>query len=295
MPRFQWFEPRSLDEALALLAHHGADAKVLAGGTDLVPRMERGVLQPKVVVGLGRIAELSTLHCSAAEGLRIGATARVAHVLEHPQVRSLYPAVAHAASQTATVPVRNRATVVGNACNASPCADNVPVLVARGARVEIVRAGGRRSVEIEAFFRGPGVTVLEPDELVQAIVLPPPPPRSGASYFNISARSKVDLSAVSAGVLVEKTGARCTGARIVMGAVGPVPLRAKKAESVLIDSDLRPEALAEAGAAAAEESRPIGDVRASAEWRRRMVGVLVRRAVAEAAARADARQEAGAP
>ncbi|HEY3360191.1 MAG TPA: xanthine dehydrogenase family protein subunit M [Polyangia bacterium] len=290
LPRFEYLAPDTVDEAVALLARLGGAARVMAGGTDLLMKLTHGQLAPATVVSLTRIPALRPIEYAPATGLTIGATARLAEVLEHPAVVRHFPALAEAAAQTATVQIRNMGTVVGNLCNASPCADNAPTLIARGARIEVRSAAGSRWVDLEAFFVGPGATVLRPDELVVSVQVPPPPPRTGVAYQCLSERSHVDVSAVSVAALVTRDGPRCRAARIVLGAVGPTPLRAARAEELLAGQELSEALLREAGAAAAAAARPLSDVRASADYRRRMVAVLTRRALATAAARAAARE-----
>jgi carbon-monoxide dehydrogenase medium subunit len=286
LPHFEYFAPRSLDEAVALLAGAGADARILAGGTDLLPRLERRLVHAGKLVDLKRIPELRAITFDPAEGLFIGATARLAEVLEHAEIRRRYPAMAEAASQTATVQIRNMGTMAGNVCNGSPCADSVPVLLARGARVELRSARGDRWVPLGEFFRGPGETALAPDELLRRVHVPPPPPGTGFAFAKLPARTHVDISAVNVGVMVARDGGGCREARVVLGAVGPVPLRSRAAEARLAGTVLTAALLREAGDLAAGETRPIDDVRASADYRRAMSAVLVRRALAVAATRA---------
>ncbi len=287
---FAYIAPSSLSEAVALLAARKADARVLAGGTDLLPQISKGgagsALKPGVLISLRHIAELRPIVFDPEHGLTIGATARINELLAHEAVTSHYPALACAASQTATVQIRNMATLAGNICNARPCADNVPTLVARAARVELRSERGSRTLDLENVFLAPGKTAIEPDELLVGIHVPPPPAHAGASYQCASARSRVDLTSVSVAVYLVCEDAAIREARIVLGAVGPIPLRARKAEGLLAGQVLTQSLLAEAGEVAASESRPITDIRASAEWRRKMVLVLTRRAIAEAIERA---------
>jgi CO/xanthine dehydrogenase FAD-binding subunit len=290
LAHFAYIAPPSLSEVIALLAARKADAHVLAGGTDLLLKIGKGDagpgLKPGVLVSLRHIAELRPIVFDPEHGLTIGATARINELLAHEAVTSHYPAMAYAASQTATVQIRNMATIAGNICNARPCADNVPTLVARGARVELLSERGSRTLDLENVILAPGQTAIEPDELLARIHVPPPPAHSGASYQCASARSKVDLTSVSVAVHLVCEDAAIREARIVLGAVGPKPLRALKAEDLLAGQVLTKSLLAEAGEAAASESLPITDIRASAEWRRRMVFVLTKRAIAEAIERA---------
>jgi CO/xanthine dehydrogenase FAD-binding subunit len=286
LPRFQYFAPRTLDEAVALLAGAGGAGRVLAGGTDLLPRLERRLVRAETLVDLKRIPELRAIDFDPQAGLTIGATARLAELLEHPDVQRCYPAMIEAASQTATVQIRNMGTVAGNVCNGSPCADSVPVLLARGARVALRSPRGERLLPLSDFFKGPGETALAPDELLRRIHVPPPPPDTGFAFAKLPARTHVDISAVNVGVMVARDGAACGEARIVLGAVGPTPIRARKAEARLVGATLGATLLREVGELAAREAQPIDDVRASAAYRRSMAAVLVRRALVAAAQRA---------
>jgi CO/xanthine dehydrogenase FAD-binding subunit len=177
-------------------------------------------------------------------------------------------------------------TVAGNLCNAAPSADNAPTLIAMGADVTLTSMRGDRHIPVGKFFKGPGMTVTEPGEIMTSIFIPIPPSRSGASYKRISARGKVDIAAVSAGVMVTMHGETCKDVRIVLGAVAPVPMRAKKAENIIKGKRFTRELIKKTGEQASRESRPISDVRASAEYRKMMVSVLTRRALEEAHARA---------
>ena len=286
LAHFAYLAPLTLSEVVAQLSARKADARVLAGGTDLLPLIDRGVVKPGVLIALRRVAELRPITFDPEHGLTIGATARISELLAHEAVVRQYPAMAHAAWQTATVQIRNMATIAGNICNARPCADNVPTLVARGARVELLSARGSRTLDLEDVILAPGQTVLEPDELLVRIRVPPPPAHSGASYQCLSARSQVDLTSVSVAVYLLCAEDAIREARIVLGAVAPLPLRARKAEALLVGQVLKEPLVAAAAEAAATESRPITDIRASAEWRRKMVFVLTQRAIAEAFQRA---------
>jgi len=277
--RYRYFAPTSLDEAISLLQAQGKGAVLLAGGTDLLLRIRAGFIQPTAVIGLKRIAGLNRIAWDTKRGLTIGATALLSEVAEHPAIKRRYPALVDAALATANVQMRNMGTVVGNLCNASPCADNVPTLVAMGAEAVVMGSDGEKRIPLGTFHTGPGKTALEPGTLVTAIQVPPPPGGSGAAYRNISARSRVDMSAAGAGAYVEMNGGTCSDVRIVMGSVGPTPLRARRAESML--KGVKPTAalIEKTGQAAAKESKPISDVRASAYWRKQVVAALVSRAL----------------
>jgi CO/xanthine dehydrogenase FAD-binding subunit len=289
LPHFDYAAPTTVAEALRLLAEKGPGAKVLAGGTDLIIRMRHGLVKPSAIIHLGGIAELKTITYKPKTGLSIGAAATLAEVAAHPDIKRRYPAVAYAAGETANVQVRNLGTVGGNLCNAAPSADNAPTLMALGAEMVLAGPKGERRVALEQFFRGPGQTVLEVGEILTAIQVPPPPPHAGAAYQQVSARGKVDICAASVGAAVVFDGETCQEVRIFLGAVGPTPLRALETESLVRDKSFTPALIEQAGAKAAAEARPITDVRASADYRRQMVGVLTRRALLEAQKRAGKR------
>ena len=286
LPKFEYFAPESLEEAQQLLLDKGEGAHLLAGGTDLLVKMNHGLLKPDSVIALKHIKGLDDITFDPKEGLKIGATALLANVAGHPDILKHYPAVAAAAKETANVQIRNMGTVAGNICNAAPSADNAPSLLAMNAEVVINGAEGEKRLPLEQFFKGPGLNVLGSGEILTAILVPTPGSGSGVSYQHISARGKVDISAVCVGVMVRMERDICRDARIFLGAVAPVPMRAPKAEAKVLGEQLTEEIIETAGIAAFEESQPITDVRSSAEYRKKMVAVLTRRALIEARGRA---------
>jgi CO/xanthine dehydrogenase FAD-binding subunit len=288
-PKFEYYEPKTLEAALSLLAGKGEGTHVLAGGTDLLVKMNHGLLAPKSVIAIKGIEGLHQIRFQAGKGLTIGATALLAEVASHRDIRRHYPAVAFAAQETANVQIRNMGTVAGNLCNAAPSADNAPTLMAMGAEVTLASLKGERRIALDQFFRGPGLTAMKPGEIMTSIFVPLPPPRSGTSFKHLSARGKVDISGVCVGVMVTLNGEGCKEARIVLGAVAPTPMRAKKAEGYLQGQPWTTELVERAGDMASKASKPISDVRASAAYRKKMVSVLTRRALEEAHERASKR------
>jgi CO/xanthine dehydrogenase FAD-binding subunit len=286
LPKFEYLAPKTLEAALELLAEKGEGAYVLAGGTDLLVKMTHGLLRAKTIIGLKEIEGLNEIHFRAGEGISIGATALLADVASHPDILKHYSAVAYAAGETANIQVRNMGTVAGNLCNASPSADNAPTLIAMQAEVTLAGRGRERRLPLEQFFKGPGLTVMERGEIMTSIFVPVPPPNSGTSYKHISARGKVDMSAVCVGAAVMMDGETCREARIVLGAVAPTPVRARKAEELIQGRKWTKTVIESAAEQAVEESRPISDVRASVEYRKKMVGVMTLRALEEAHERA---------
>ena len=215
----------------------------------------------------------------------------LADVAAHPDIRRHYPAVAYAARETANVQVRNMGTVAGNLCNAAPSADNAPTLMALGAEVILAGPAGERRLPLDQFFKGPGLTALAPGEIMTAIYVPSPPPHSGSSYQQSSARGKVDISAVCVGVMAVSSKGKPAGrSGSVLGAVAPTPLRAVKTEDLLRGKAWTPELLARAGDQAAEEARPI--YRCAGQRglpRKKWWRYLTRRALLEAQKRAGKR------
>ncbi len=286
LPKFEYFAPESLDEAQRLFLDKGEDVHLLAGGTDLLVKMNHGLLKPAFVIALKHIKGLEEITFDPKGGLKIGATALLANVAAHPDILRHYPAVAAAARETANVQIRNMGTVAGNLCNAAPSADNAPTLLAMNAEVVINGAKGERRLPLDQFFKGPGLNALHAGEILTAILVPAPEPGSGVSYQHISARGKVDISAVCVGSMVRMEKDLCREVRIFLGAVAPVPMRAVKTEATVLGQQLTGEIIKKAGIAAMEESQPITDVRSSADYRKKMVAVLTRRALAEARDRA---------
>jgi aerobic carbon-monoxide dehydrogenase medium subunit len=283
LKNFAYFDPKTLGQAVRLLQKHQGTAKVLAGGTDLFLRMRHRALMPDVVIDVKRIAALSVLRYSSQKGLRIGATVTHAAVEHHTAVRQHYGALAEAASWVGSVQTRHRGTVVGNLCNASPAADTAPALLAYRAVVNIIGPDGAREVPLDAFFQGPGRTVLAPTEMVAELLLPPPPGRLGWGFARRT-RTAIDIALVSACAAVGADHGACSEVSIGLGAVGPTPLRAAEAEARLRGQQPTAALLDDVAQIAAAASRPISDVRCSAEYRKDMVEVLTRRCLQSACA-----------
>jgi carbon-monoxide dehydrogenase medium subunit len=280
--RFDYIAPTTVDAAVAALVEGGRDTRVMAGGTDLLVKIRHRMLSPKRILSLKQIAGLDAITVDKKNGLTIGATALLADVAAHKGIRRYYPTVAEAAGGTANVQVRNMGTVVGNLCNASPSADNAPTLMAMGAIMDIAGPTGCRSMALDQFFQGPGLTALKPGEIVTAIRVPFPAAGSGTAYHSLSQRGKLDCSAVGVGTMVILKGDRCTDARIVVGACAPVPMRTQAAEKMLTGKKMTDTLIRKAARTASEETSPITDVRASAPYRWKMVSVLVIRALTDA-------------
>ena len=278
-PGFEYYAPESLHEAVDMLAELGQNAFVMAGGTDLLIKKKHGMISPDAVVALKKIKGLDRILVGPKKGLFIGATALLADVAAHPGIRKKYPAIADAAKNTANVQIRNMGTVVGNLCNASPSADNAPTLLAMGGVLSITGPHGDRMLALEDFFKGPGLTVLEPAEIVTAVTVPPPPPNSGTAYVHLSARGKVDCSAVCVGAHVEMQGTKVNNARLFVGACAPIPMRTPRAEKTMMKKVFNEKLAVKAGQTASQEALPITDVRATQDYRNNMVAIITKRAL----------------
>ena len=287
LSKFEYFAPLSVEEVLELLEMKGENARVMAGGTDLLLKISKGELKPGAVIGLKKIKDLDNISFNKREGLMIGATALLSDVASHPDMLREYPSIAYAASVTANVQIRNMGTVAGNICNAAPSADNAPSLMAMGAEVILRSTKREKKLSLDQFFKGPGLTAIEHGELLTGILIPPPLRHQGLSYHHISARSRVDIAGVCVSAMVRLNEERCEEVRVVLGAVAPTPMRARKTEELLKRKRLNDELIEKAGILASEESKPISDMRASAEYRKKMVAVLTTRALVEATERAS--------
>jgi len=285
MLRPDLLEPRTIAEAVHALSRPGAMA--LAGATDLIPALRRAEIRPRLLVNLKRLRSLTGVRRIRA-GIRIGALTLVADLLECDLVAEYAPLLAEVAAGFGSPQIRNVATIGGNLCTAAPSADLALPLLALDTQAEVRGPEGVRRMEICEFFRGANKTALRRGELLTALVVPSAPARSGTGYAKLTGRQAMDLAlaAAAAAVCLGADGKTCEQARLALGAVAPVPMCARRAESLLAGRPLTPGLIQEAAAAAAAEARPVTDLRASAEYRRDMVAVLARRALEQAACRA---------
>lgn len=282
MHPFEYFAPRTLDEAISLLTGNRGEARVIAGGTDLIVEMKEHIHHPDYLVDINKIEGLDDLSYDDGTGLKIGALTTVRAVEQSPVVKDKYPGLFQAVSQLGSIQVRNRATVAGNICRASPSADTPPPLIAAGAWVMIYGPSGERKIQLEEFFTGPGRTVLGPGDIVTSIHVPPPPARTGRVYLKLGRRKAMELATVGVAVSLAQEEKICRDVRIVLGAVAPTPIRARHAEAVLEGNAVSEAIIDQVVKTAMAEARPISDVRSSAEYRLQMVGVLTEQAIMEA-------------
>ena len=285
IPDIAYHRPASLSEACALGERLGADAAFLAGGTELLPDYQRQRETARHLIALDALDELRGI--GAADGsLVIGGLATIAQVAASPLVRAWFPALAEAARSIGSPQIRSRATIGGNFCRAVPCADTPPAAIAAGARVRLVGPGGLREMDAERLFTGPRRTALHPGEVLAAIVIPGQPSDSGSSYQRFARRHGSTLAVAAVAARITMNGSTIADARLALGAVAPVPMLATRAAAVLEGQPPSADLFAVAGALCAAEALPITDLRATADFRRELVSVLARRALARATDRA---------
>ncbi|WP_134702812.1 xanthine dehydrogenase family protein subunit M [Ammoniphilus sp. YIM 78166] len=282
-----YHSPNTVQELLDLLDHYKDEAKLLAGGTDLILQLKLNRWSQKTIIN---VKELPGLNQKRYDGdhFVIGCNTTLTELLDTTAVELDYRALWHAISELADVQCRNRGTLTGNICNASPAADSSPVLLAYDARVVAVSVEGQRTIPMEEFFAGPGRTTLRPNEFAREIHIPKPAPTQYCSFQKLG-RTYDDIALLNSAVKVEIDPSTqiCSFARVTVGAAAPTAFRATEAEQLINGNPLNEEVIKAAAQAAAEQSRPITDVRASASYRKKMVGVLVERALRDILAKAE--------
>lgn len=284
LPEISIHRPESLIEALEMM---GAleSVKPIAGGTDLLPLMRDRAISLDDLVDIQGIQELKGITFEDGT-LRIGALVTLTEILESPLVAETAPVLREAVGQIGSVQTRNQGTLVGNLCNASPAADSATTLMVLGAMAEVASTKGSRRVPVEELFAGPKMNSLGKDELVTRIVIPEAPLGSGAAFEKLGRRKGITLSVVNAAAYLELDGGKCVDARIALGAIAATPIRVPDIEATYKGRKLTPEAIEESSRACYALVSPVDDVRASAEYRREMSCVLVKRAIIKALSRA---------
>lgn len=280
LPKFNYHEPRSVGEATRLLDEIGKEASVLAGGTDLLVNMKMGKAAPKHVVSLSRIEDLKAVKMDQG-ALTLGACVTAGELKDQEEIKSEFNGLCQSAGSLGSPLIRNLATVGGNIVTARPAADLPPSLMAYGARIVLKKEKGERIIPLEEFFKGPGQTVIEPEEILCAVVLNEPPPYSGGGYVKLGVRKALEISLVNVAAFMALDGPNgpIKEARIVLGSVAPIPMHSPSAEAVLVGERPDDALFEKAGTAASKDAKPIDDFRGSAEYRREMVKVLTRRAL----------------
>jgi aerobic carbon-monoxide dehydrogenase medium subunit len=281
MIRFDYLEPATLAEAFSLLEQHGDSSRVIAGGTSLIIWMRQRLLMPKVVIGLGRIPDLDTIEFDPQEGLRIGAGARHRDIELSPAVKQHYPLLHETFRKVAQPRIRNMGTIGGNLAGGDPLTDPGASLIALDAELTLASSNGKRTASLEEFFVDYYQTALEPGELLTEIRVPPPQ-RPGWSHIKFTPRSVEDFATVGVAMTLRAKAGSCEDVRLALNSVASTIMRAKRAEDVLRGQRLSDDLLREAGEVAATEVDPMDDNRGSADYKRDLVKVLVRRAAAQA-------------
>jgi carbon-monoxide dehydrogenase medium subunit len=282
---FEYFCPDTLEGVIELLTQYGDDAKILAGGQSLIPLMKLRLASPKYVIGLDKLHDLSGISEQGSE-ISIGAMTRHADIEESELVKSKLPLLHDTINVVADVQVRNMGTVAGSLAHADPGGDLAPALLALNAQIDTVSSNGKRTLGVGDLLEDAYLTSLEGDEVITGIRVPVPPKGSGGTYLKFERRAG-DFAVASVGVqLTLDQQGRCAEIAISMGAVGITAMRAEKAEALLRGQLASDDLLKEAASAASAESDPFSDIRGSVDYKRHLVGVLLRRAFDVAARRA---------
>ena len=289
MQAFDYARVHTVAEAVGLLQQE-SQARVLAGGTDLIVGLREQRIRTPLVVDVKAIPELGALTFDPMAGLHIGAAVPCHRIYGDAAIAAAYPGLIDAVKLIGGVQIQGRASLGGNLCNASPAADSIPALIAHAAECIVAGSQGSRRLPVEHFCTAPGRTVLQPGELLVALHLPPPAPGFGAAYLRFTPRNEMDIAVVGAGVALQLAadGATVAAARIALGAVAPTPLFAPEAAAALVGRPLSAASIAAAAELARAAARPIDDMRGTARYRRHLAGVLTQRALEIAQRRAAA-------
>jgi CO/xanthine dehydrogenase FAD-binding subunit len=272
---FEYFEPRTIEEALSLLGKYEGKARVIAGGTDLLVWMKMGRASPEYLINISRIPALRYLITD--KGLRIGTLTPFREVEKHGLIQRKYTAFYEAAKAVTSVQIKNMGTIGGNLCNASPAADSAPPLIAFGGQVRLVEDQKERVISLEEFFVGNGVTCLSPKELLLEVLLAEAPASTGSAFIKV-ARVAADLAKISIAAKVVRDGKSCQDCGIAMGGVAKVPMRLNKTEEVLRGRKFDPALVEKAGQVASEEIQPRSR-RSTSFYKKEVTKVLIRDAI----------------
>jgi len=284
----KWFDyaaPESVAEAISLLSAH-PDARLLAGGTDLLAQLRAGRRETHLVIDVKGISELNEISYDPARGLTLGTAVPCYRVYQNPDIVRYFPSLAEVAGLIGGVQIQGRASIGGNLCNAAPSADSAPLLIALGTVCRVAGPGGARDMAVEDFCTAPGRTVLQTGELLVSLHLPPPRPHSGAQYLRFIPRNEMDIAVAGAGVEIILENGSFHSARIALASVAPTPLFVKTAGDSLAGQPVTGASIAAAAEIARSAAAPITDMRGTAEYRQHLCYVLTRRALEAAVERA---------
>ena len=292
LPKFDFHRPTSIAETQEILDEYGDSATLIAGGTDVLVNLKKKEIAPAHLVGIDRVTELDGVH-TVERDLQLGSLVTATRLSENRTLKRNYPFLARAAAGLGSPPVRNRATIGGNIVTARPAADLLPPLMVLDATLNLTSVEGSREMPVARFVTGPGETRIRSNEILAYVTLPQRVPNSGGAYIKFGARHSCEISIVSVAAFVSLTpaGRRIQEAKIALGAVAPKVIRCPRAETLLVGAPATEKSFVAAGQSAARAARPISDHRGSATYRRQMVEVLTRRALA--AACAAAREDLG--
>jgi len=278
--------PTTVDEAVGLLADHRENARILAGGTDLIVQMRLGTRQPAVVINAKGIPELNELSYSPASGLTLGASVPCYKIYNDSKLQKVYPGLMDSAELIGGIQIQGRASIGGNLCNAAPSADAIPALIAHSVVCRIVGPDGTREVPVEDFCTGVRETVIQSNEMLINLHFPPPTPGFGASYIRFIPRNEMDIAVAGVGASVVLDNGTIKTVRVALASVAPTPLFLKDLGPELEGKPANEESLNMAGQIAKSASRPITDMRGTIEYRKHLCDVLTRRALQTAINRA---------
>lgn len=294
MKSFEYLRPNNLAEALDMMKRYGAGARPLLGGTDLMVRIQKGQADPAAVVDLKGVGEIGASVAGQGGAVVVGARVVLADLVRSDLIRKHYPALVEAASVVGSIQIRNRATLVGNICNASPAADTVPPLIAYAAELTVAGLDGngtpiRRRISLEEFFLGPGETRCAPTELIVSVHLPVPRDPFGCAFGRLTRRRGVDLATINMACSIDAAGVTA----FAFGAVGPTVVTAREKNGELSDPDLPESRRDELLRSLVEKTSPISDVRSGEQYRRAMVLTFARRVLRQALGRRRRRGDSG--
>lgn len=281
MKNFRYFKPETIEDAAQILGDLNGKAMALSGGTDLLVRMRSRIIQPEAVVDIKGIKDLALKKEDKTKGLTLGSTVTIGEIENWELIQKRYPVLSQAAATLGGPQVRNKATVGGNLCNASPSADMSPALMVLNASVNILSKDGNRNLPLEEFFRGPGETAMDKGEILTSVQVPKMLANSHAVYIKLGRRKAMEIpvAAVAVMMTLDDSFSKCLDIRIAMGAVAPTPLRAKQAENLIRGKIIDDAVIQEVAEEASRECSPISDVRASAWYRQKAIEGLVKKAI----------------
>ena len=288
MHAIDYVAPKSIQEAVELMASKGDQARAMAGGTDLLVQLRGGRRTSEVVVDIKDISELNQLTYDSQKGLTIGAAVPCYKIYQDDQIAGLYPGLVDSASLIGSIQIQGRASIGGNLCNSAPSADGIPALIALGAVANVAGPNGNREIPVEEFCTGPGQNVLGSGEILVSVSIAAPQDNSGAAYLRFIPRNEMDIAVagVGASVLLDSSGQNFASARIALASVAPTPVFSKAALDSLAGKPVSDDSINEAAVKAMGDAKPITDMRGTIKQRTHLIGVLTRRTLDNAIKRA---------